>query len=75
MSKIVYFEPYAVGICAASVCTNLPAEAVVDEMNKQWPTEISSDWTLDPDPTFRSGQPNPNQCEEREDCKHYLLCC
>lgn len=75
MGKVIYFEAYSVGLCAASVCTNLPADEVAAEMNRQHPTGIASKWELSKDPTFRTGQPNPNPCEDRRDCKHYLLCC
>lgn len=70
-----FFEPYSVGICVACCCTNLPQNEIAEEMNKACPTGIRSKWEIDLSPVFADGHPNPNQCEQREDCKHFLLKC
>ncbi len=70
-----FFEAYSIGICYASVCSNKTPEEVVEEMNVWHPSGVSSKWELSEDETFASGEPNPNQCADREDCKHYLLVC
>jgi len=69
---------YALGILAVSVCapTDMPPAMVVARVNELEPTGISSDWTLDPAPFFRAGQPNPCKCDRHPDDRtHYLLKC
>lgn len=69
-------EVYAAGIIALSACAPAdmdPAE-VEAEVNTYYPTGISSPWTLDPAPTFKTGQANPAPCE-RGGRTHYLFRC
>jgi hypothetical protein len=69
-----YIEVYSVGICHASVCSNASIEETLQHANISNPTGVSP-WTLSEDETFSGGEPNPCQCPDREDCKHYLLVC
>jgi hypothetical protein len=70
------FTPYAVGLCRASVCTSLPKEEVAARMNMVCPTGIDTQWTLAPNSTFGTGEPNPCPCSDSPDThKHYLLHC
>lgn len=74
MSKKI-FDAYSIGPVMASVCSNLSTEELLAEMNNQHPTGISNDWMFSEDTHFLQGQPNPCQCEDNQDCKHYLLNC
>jgi hypothetical protein len=70
------FEAYKVGLCTASVCTSLPLEEALEQMNVLHPTGISSKWELSQDKTFKGGQSNPCPCEDKPKThKHYLLSC
>lgn len=74
--KPEFFEIYSLGMVYASVCTTLKSrEAIVDTMNEHSPTGIGSDWAVSEDPAFRTGEPNPCQCEEDPDRMHWLLNC
>lgn len=68
------FTVYADGLCYCSVCTNLPAEKVADRANAENPTGTRTRWELSED-RFKTGEPNPCQCEKDPECKHYLLVC
>lgn len=70
-------EVYALGICTASVCspTEMPAHEVVELVNREFPTGISSPWTLSDDETFANGAPNPTACERGPERTHRLLVC
>lgn len=68
-----YFEPYAVGICFASVCSNLEPNKILERMNLEHPTGVSP-WAISEE-NFASGESNPCQCAGRADCKHHLLVC
>lgn len=72
-----HFEVYAIGICSASICTNAPIDAAVERMNAENPTGISSRWTISPDGTFKSGQPNGCPCDAHRipGARHWLLNC
>lgn len=73
-SAIAVFETYSVGLCCASVCTNLSNDEATRRLNLAHPTGIAP-WELSSDATFASGQPHPNQCEQRDDCRHLLFTC
>jgi len=66
--------PYSIGICCASVCTALSAEATTKFMHEHHPTGISSQWEIADEP-FRTGEANPCPCEDVEGRKHYLFVC
>lgn len=74
-TKTEFYEPYAVGLTAASVCTNLSDDEVTRRLNADHPTGIPSAWSISTSPTFASGAPHPNQCEQRDDCRHVLFEC
>lgn len=69
-----FFEAYAVGMLYASVCTNLTDEEATRELNVAHWTGMTP-WEISADPTFASGEPNPNPCEDRADCRHILFNC
>lgn len=70
------FDVYAIGLCAASVCSSLPPEEIVTRINNEYPTGIDSKWAMSDDPTFRGGEPNPCPCDSGpETHKHYLMEC
>lgn len=66
---------YSSGLCMASVCSKEPVPDMLRSVNLQNPTGISSRWELSKNPTFASGEPNPMQCPDDPDRKHYLLEC
>jgi hypothetical protein len=70
-----FFQVYAIGLACASVCTNFSLEETTRRLNEKYPTGIHSRWAMSSDKTFASGQPNPNQCEDRADCRHVLFNC
>lgn len=67
-------EPYAVGICYMSVCSDEPIENILEWVNKIYPTGISSQWQK-ADETFKTGQPNPSPCDVIQGRQHWLLNC
>lgn len=67
---------YAQGPLSMSVCTDYASrKAIVAQANKVNPTGIESGWTIAKDKTFATGEPNPCDCEQQSDNKHYLLHC
>ena len=70
---------YSRGIVACSVCApkGMPAEQVVAEVNKQYPSKmIGSPWRMSGDSRFQDGSPMP--WEDPPGCKgttHWLLEC
>ncbi len=70
-------DAYAVGLCCASVCASktMTITEITDELNALHPTGITSDWHLSADATFKTGEPNPGQCDESTDKMHYLFKC
>lgn len=69
------FEAYSVGLCCASVCTSLPVEEAVVELNQTNPTGIASPWALSDSPTFKGGEKNGCDCPDYPGNKHYLMGC
>jgi hypothetical protein len=68
-------EVYSVGLCFASVCSDMQPEEITAHVNASHPTGVSSQWQVSPEP-FADGTPNPAPCShDREGCKHYLLVC
>ena len=69
------FQAYAVGICNASVCSNLTLEETTRQLNREHPTGIGK-WELSQEPTFAAGEPQPCPCNlHPETHKHYLFEC
>lgn len=70
-------EIYSSGLCRASVCApaTMAGDDVAKAVNTQMPTGIENRWKISDDPTFKSGQTNPCQCEQDETRKHWLLDC
>lgn len=70
-------ELIGAGIVSASVCApeDMPPEQVTEELNRLYPTGISSRWRLDSAPAFKGGEPNPGPCEQRKQRTHYLFHC
>lgn len=69
------FEPYAVGLCHASVCTSLSVEEATRLLNRNNPTGIESQWKLSDDKNFKSGEANGFDCPDHPGNKHYLFVC
>jgi hypothetical protein len=53
----------------------MTVEEVVNAINLQNPTGISSKWQISENEKFRSGEPNPCVCERDPDRRHYLMVC
>lgn len=70
-----YFEPYTVGLCHASVCTDMTDEQATEMLNAMYPTGISSKWHISEEKTFRTGEPNPKPCEDGQGRRHILFVC
>lgn len=68
---------YSDGLLYCSVCApkDMPIEAVTNEVNRQQPTGITSQWQLSKDETFKNGEPNPCPCEKDNTRLHYLFNC
>ena len=73
--EVEFFDPYSIGICHASVCSNLEPEKILERMNLEHPTGTPHEWAISEDECFAGGAPNPCQCTAHEGCKHYLLVC
>jgi hypothetical protein len=68
---------YSAGIVACSACapkTMTPDEVTAD-VNVQLPTGLDHGWSISEDKFFKSGHPNPCQCEDDESRLHYLFNC
>lgn len=68
---------YASGIVACSACApkTMDRAEVESQVNAKVPTGLDHGWSISPDEKFKSGQPNPCQCEDDESRVHYLLNC
>lgn len=73
MSAPYDFRAYAVGIANASVCTSLTDEQATARLNTEHPTGIDSPWSISPDDTFASGQPNPRPCDDLPATHRHIL--
>lgn len=69
------FVAYAVGICAASVCTSLQPDEAEQRLNQEHPTGIASRWTLAVDENFRTGEENGMKCPDHPQHRHFLFHC
>jgi hypothetical protein len=69
------FRAYAVGICAASVCTSLDDDEATRRMNLEHPTGIGSPWRISEDKQFRTGEPMPCPCPDAPTHRHVLFNC
>lgn len=72
-----HFECYSVGLCHASVCTNMDPAAAAARLNEEHPTGIASSWSLSKEPTFKCGTSNGCPCaaEHAPGARHYLFSC
>lgn len=70
-------EIYSEGLCALSVCVpnNATREEIERAVNAVHPSGIDSRWKISVDKTFKTGNPNPCDCEHTPTRKHYLLNC
>lgn len=69
------FTAYAVGLCAASVCTSLDDEQATARINAERPTGVAP-WTISPDATFADGtSTNPMPCPDDARNRHILFQC
>lgn len=75
MNNKEYFEAYSVGICYASVCTDLPLNEATNRLNAEHMTGIQSQWKPSEDETWANGSPQPCECEDDPTRKHYLFDC
>lgn len=69
------FTVYAIGLCYASVCTNLSLEQATKRLNAEHPSGTTQKWQKSKDPTFHDGSPNPCNCEQGTGKKHWLFDC
>ena len=68
-------EIYASGLCYLSVCTTLTdADEIERRVNSQQPSGIESHWRITGEP-FKTGDPNPSPCPDRQGHQHFLLSC
>ena len=67
-----YFVAYSVGICYASVCTDLSDEKATERLNTEHPTGVGP-WMVSEDKTFRGGEPNPCPCPDGQGRRHILF--
>ena len=67
------FMAYAVGLCSASVCSNLTDEETTARLNADHPTGIDSRWSRSTDTTFVNGEPNPRPCDDMPDTHRHIL--
>lgn len=68
---------YSNGFVHCSVCApkKMTKVEIVKQVNARNNTGISSDWTISKEKTFKSGQPNPCQCDSDDERVHYLMVC
>lgn len=67
------FTAYAVGLCFASVCTDLPLDQAAARLNADYPTGVTP-WK-EHDGPFADGSPNPSPCQHSETHRHILFSC
>lgn len=66
----------ATGLIFTSVCTGLDdTEQIEAAVNAEFPTGITSRWTLCRDKSFGDGTPHPAPCPDDDARWHYLLSC
>lgn len=70
-------QPYSVGICYASACAPWDAtpEEIEQAVNLKHPTGLAHGWRISDEPTFSGGEPNPCDCNDNPDRRHWLLSC
>jgi hypothetical protein len=69
-------EVYSNGIVHCSVCTTIKGRReLVRRVNAVNPTGTRHKWAISKDKTFRTGQPNPCQCDNDPARQHYLMEC
>jgi hypothetical protein len=68
------FKAYSVGVCYASVCTNLSVAEATALLNQEHPTGVGQ-WALDPEGVFANGAKNPFPCPDDTSCRHLLFSC
>ena len=71
------FNVYIWGLVHVSICGPKGAadEQVERAANRLHPTGLEHGWKLSKDPTFSGGQPNPCECDQDPDRRHWLLDC
>ncbi len=71
-----HFECYSLGLCCASVCTDLTDREEIERItNLEYPTGIDSKWEISKDTHFHQGGPMPGPCEKDPSRTHYLMEC
>jgi hypothetical protein len=65
---------YGLGLCYASVCTDMAPDEATVALNAECPTGLDHGWHV-ADEAFKTGEPNPSPCERGGDSKHYLFTC
>lgn len=65
---------YAYGLVFLSACTALDDEATTARVNAEWPTGISSRWSVHGEP-YADGTPNPSPCNKQPERRHVLFSC
>ena len=68
-------EIYSIGVVCCSICTDLPIDDAVEQVNEAMPPGVESRWAISEDETFASGHPNPFNCPDHSGRVHYLLNC
>jgi hypothetical protein len=68
---------YGQGVFACSVCapTTMTIEAIIADVELQYPSGTERGWHKSDDTHFASGLPNPHPCREHhtEERQHWLL--
>lgn len=63
------------GVVRTIVCSDEDNEAIESYVNLNYPTGISSRWTMVEGDTLDDGSPYPPPCPERPGHFHYALTC
>lgn len=74
MDKVFIYKkgPLSCSVCASE---NMTGDEVAAGVNKQYLCGTEHGWQISKDETFASGDPNPCQCNEYSDRKHWFLDC
>lgn len=73
---MVHVIAHGVVYCSVCVPKDMSRLDIEQGTNLEIPTGISSRWKISNDKEFRTGQPNPCQCEQFPNSRlHYLLNC
>jgi hypothetical protein len=68
---------YSKGLIHCSACAdeNATKEQVADDVNRKYPTGVSSPWAVSDATAFADGKLNGCPCEDAPNRRHWLLSC